>query len=367
MMRCGPAAEPHPARPARRDHRPRPCPRVHRGRPRAPELRRDARPRPPAREGVAAARREARRQGCPLDEQPSGVAARRLRGDDARRHPRTDQHVVAGARARVRPRPLRRDDADHARALRRPGLSRHAGRARRSRVAAPPHARPRRHPRTRAGRALGPGRDRRRCRARRRAARRRSRRRGLHPLHVRHDVDAQGRPAPASRARREHVEHRRAPAPDRRRPHVDGHLALLELRLRERAAGRHDPWRHDRAAGIARRGRRTGADRARAVHGVLRHAQHRAGAHGASRPGAARPFVAADGRRHRSPARDADGDGARRPRDLQRVRPDRMLRQLHGHRRPRSRGRALRDGRLSAAGHGAPDRPSRDAASAAGG
>src|SRR5215813_13991762 len=98
---------------------------------------------------------------------------------------------------------------------------------------------------------------------------------GLHPLHLRHHLGAQGRTALPWQAHRQHVEHRRAPAPDTGRPHVDGHFAVLELRLRQRAARRDDPRRHHRPAGAPGAGGGPRPHRARTLHGLLRHAQHR--------------------------------------------------------------------------------------------
>ena len=101
------------------------------------------------------------------------------------------------------------------------------------------------------------------------------RRRGLHPLHLGDDVDAQGSAAPAPRPHREPVEHRRAPAPGPRRSHVDGDLAVLELRLSERALRCHDARWLPRPARSVRRGGCARIDRARALHRVLRHAEYR--------------------------------------------------------------------------------------------
>ena len=91
---------------------------------------------------------------------------------------------------------------------------------------------------------------------RRLPARGEPRRRGVHSLHVGDDVDAEGGAAPAPRPHREPVEYRRAPAPGPRRSHVDGDLAVLELRLPERAPRRHDARGLRRPARSVRRGGR---------------------------------------------------------------------------------------------------------------
>ena len=113
--------------------------------------------------------------------------------------------------------------------------------------------------------------------------------------------------------------------------------------------------------------RRAGPDRARALHRLLRHPQHRARPRRASRPGAARSLLAAHRRRDRPAAGDADGDGSRRARDLQRLRPHRDLRQLQRHRRARPGRHPADDRRAPAAGHGDPHRRPRDAKPAADG
>ncbi len=77
------------------------------------------------------------------------------------------------------------------------------------------------------------------------------------------------------------------------------------------------------------------ADRARALHRLLRHAEHGAGALRASRPREARSVQPARRRHHRHARADHARGGARRARDLQHLRPHRDLRQLQRRRRAR--------------------------------
>ena len=122
------------------------------------------------------------------------------------------------------------------------------------------------------------------CRDRRGARRDRSKGRRLHPLHLRLDLDAEGRAAAALRADREHVAHRRAHACHAARPALARGVAVLGARLRERAVQPDDAWRLRRAAGELRAGRGAAHHQRRALHHLLRHAQHGAGDRRASGP-----------------------------------------------------------------------------------
>ena len=101
---------------------------------------------------------------------------------------------------------------------------------------------------------------------------------------------------------RQRLRHRRAAAPSRRRPAMARRAAVLVVRLGQRDAGDHDPWRLHRAAGELRAGRGAGADRARALQRLLRHGQHGAGPAGASGSPRAPPGRDAH-RAHHRPAR----------------------------------------------------------------
>ena len=81
----------------------------------------------------------------------------------------------------------------------------------------------------------------------------------LHPLHLGLHRRAQGRDPGARAVARQRLRHRRAAAPDGRGPAVAGGAAVLVVRLGQRDAGDHDPWRLHRAAGELRAGRGAGA------------------------------------------------------------------------------------------------------------
>ena len=161
------------------------------------------------------------------------------------------------------------------------------------------------------------------------------------------------------------MEHRRAPASPPRRQALARRLALLGPRLRERALRRHDPRGLHRAAGALRRGRGAPPHRGRALHRLLRHAQHGARAGAPPRAARARHLLAA----RRCDAGLAGADQAphrpRRERDLQHLRTDRDLRQLQRHRRGRPAGETPQHGGTGAAGHRAPYRRSRNPGAAA--
>ena len=125
----------------------------------------------------------------------------------------------------------------------------------------------------------------------------------------------------------------------------------------------HDPRRLHGAAGGFEPGEALELDRARALQRVLRHGQH-----GARHAGASRSSRAPAGRdAHRPHHRSAGGHhddhrGAGRARALQRLRLDRDLRQLRGHRRARPAAAAACHAGPAAAGHGHPRRRSGDPA-----
>ena len=155
---------------------------------------------------------------------------------------------------------------------------------------------------------------------------------------------------------------------DGRGPAVAGGAAVLGVRLGQRHARDHDPWRLHGAAGGVRAGRGAGLDRARALQRVLRHGQHGArpaGASGSSRAPAGRDA-------HRPHHRSAGGHhahhpGAGRRRALHRLRLDRDLRQLRRHRRARPAAAQACHARPAAAGHDHPRRRSGDPGAAAAG
>ena len=159
-------------------------------------------------------------------------------------HAGVDQHLVQDPRAGARSEDQRGRLSDHGRSLPAPGLHADAGRDRhqyRSPAAAATGHLPERAAvcrRAPVRRSVGRRRFGRRRRDRRGTAQRVEGRHRLHPVHVRNDVDAEGRAAGALRPDREHVEHRRTHAPHRERSAVDGRVALLGPGLRERAVSR---------------------------------------------------------------------------------------------------------------------------------
>ena len=131
---------------------------------------------------------------------------------------------------------------------------------------------------------------------------------------------------------RERLQHRRTPGLWSGRSRPAGATAVLVLWQRERDVGDAYTWRGTGPARQVRAGRGDRPDRAAPLHGAL----HAAGDHQCHRLASGIPAGAGAQPAHRPDHRCAaghhcGGDGARCARDLQRLRPDRELRQLLRH------------------------------------
>ena len=309
-------------------------------------------------------RRDARQQPDRMDRHLP-----RRRGD--RRGAGAVQHLVEAARDRFPARGLARAHAVRARPVRRPGLRRRPHGAAAEARRALPGARDGGHPRQRFG-ARRPRLCELRCgaaAARRAAAAGRARRRRrhrLHPVYLRVDRVSQGGAAPARRHDRERLQHRRAPGPAARRAGAPAAAALLVLRLGQRHVLDLHPRRDAGAAGPVRAGGDDRPDRAPCLRADLHDARHHhRDDHARVVPPRAHPQPAQrDDDRHPAGHRHRGRD-ARRARDLQRLRPDRVVRQLLRHLAPLA-ARAPHAGPGSAAARRhAPHRRSRQRAGAA--